>query len=103
MSLYAWKGLDGSGKNVSGTRDADGGKALRQALRKEGVFITELSEVLGGGGAQKPARAGTADKVPFWKRNVDLARFTERVRPQEIAVFTRQLGTLLAAGIPLAE
>ncbi len=114
MSLYAWKGLDGAGKAVGGTRDADGGKALRQALRKDGIFITELSEVLGGGGkatkgsngvrgAMSGAAGGGAKSRSFFRRNVELRQMLERVRPQEVAVLTRQIGTLLAAGIPLAE
>jgi len=104
MSLYAWKGLDAAGKNVGGTRDADGGKALRQALRKDGIFITELAEVLGTGGkAAKATAAAGAKPKSFFKRDVNVAQMLERVRPQEIAVLTRQIGTLLAAGIPLAE
>ncbi|MES1171805.1 MAG: type II secretion system inner membrane protein GspF [Bacteroidota bacterium] len=107
MSLYAWKGLDGGGKTVGGTRDADGPKALRQALRKDGVFITDLSEVLGGGAKKKAAgAAGASSAAPgrsFFRRDVNLQQLLERVRPQEIAVLTRQLGTLLGAGIPLAE
>jgi len=102
MSLYAWKGLDGGGKSVAGTRDADGAKALRQALRKDGVFITELSEVLAGGG-KKPAVASGAPARSALRREVNFQQLLERVSPQEVAVFTRQLGTLLTAGIPLAE
>ena len=103
MSLYAWKGLDSNGKAVGGTRDADGGKALRQALRKDGIFITELSEVLGGAAVKKKATAGGARPQSALRRDVNFQQLLERVRPQEIAVFTRQLGTLLTAGIPLAE
>jgi general secretion pathway protein F len=104
MSLYAWKGLDAAGKTVGGTRDADGGKALRQALRKDGIFITELSEVLGTGGKAAKASVAAGNKPKgFLKREVNFSQMMERVRPQEIAVLTRQIGTLLAAGIPLAE
>ena len=104
MSLYAWKGLDAAGKTVGGTRDADGGKALRQALRKDGIFITELSEVLGTGGKAAKASVAAGNKPKgFLKRDVNFRQLMERVRPQEIAVLTRQIGTLLAAGIPLAE
>jgi general secretion pathway protein F len=102
MALYAWKGLDGAGKPVGGTRDADGPKALRQGLRKDGVFITELSEVLGAG-PKRAAQPGGGPAPSLLKRQVDFQRLLERVRPQEVAVFTRQLGTLLGAGIPLAE
>jgi general secretion pathway protein F len=101
MSLYAWKGLDAAGKTVGGTRDADGGKALRQALRKDGIFITELSEVLGG--PKKKTSGGGARAQSALRREVNFQKYFERVQPQEIAVFTRQLGTLLKAGIPLAE
>jgi general secretion pathway protein F len=107
MSLYAWKGLDGVGKAVGGTRDADGPKALRQSLRKDGIFITDLNEVLAGrakGLAAKATAGGAAGpKKSLLQRNVDFQQMMERVRPQEVAVFTRQLGTLLKAGIPLAE
>jgi general secretion pathway protein F len=60
--------------------------------------------LLGGGGraAATTATAGGAP-VPFFKREVDLSRFVQSVSPQEVAVFTRQLATLLRAGIPLAE
>jgi general secretion pathway protein F len=37
------------------------------------------------------------------KREVDLGGLLGRIKPQETAVFTRQLATLLKAGIPLAE
>jgi general secretion pathway protein F len=102
MALYAWKGLDAHGKTVNGTREADGPKSLRQLLRKDAVFLTEMREVVGG---QRSAAtvAGSAPVASGLKREVDLSRFFERVRPQEIAMFTRQLATLLKAGIPLAE
>ena len=41
--------------------------------------------------------------MPFFKREIDLGGLLERVRPQDVAVLTRQLATLLKAGIPLAE
>jgi general secretion pathway protein F len=104
VPVYSWKGLNTAGKAVAGTRDADGPKALRQTLRKDGVFITEHREVLTGGGRAAPraANAGGA-KVSVFKRDIDFKGALERVRPQEVAAFTRQLATLLKAGIPLAE
>ncbi len=105
MPVYAWKGLNSTGKSVTGTRDADGPKGLRQALRKDGVFITEHREVLTGGAksAARTAASAKGEKVSFFKREIDLKGMTERVQPQEVAAFTRQLATLLKAGIPLAE
>jgi len=102
VPVYSWKGLNTAGKAVTGTRDADGPKALRQVLRKDGVFITEHREVLAGG-QRAAVRQNSGEKVSFFKREIDFKGMVERVRPQEIAVFTRQLATLLKAGIPLAE
>jgi general secretion pathway protein F len=103
MPVYAWKGLNTAGKSVNGTKDADGPKGLRQALRKDGVFVTEHREVLAGGGRAPDRAAASGAKVSFFKREIDLKGLVERVRPQEVAAFTRQLATLLRAGIPLAE
>src|SRR6266700_3396470 len=105
MPVYAWKGLNASGKNVSGTKDADGPKALRQQLRKDGVFITEHREMLAGSAKAAPRANDNADGpgASVFRRQIDFSRLFERVRPQEVAVFTRQLATLLKAGIPLAE
>jgi general secretion pathway protein F len=104
MPVYAWKGLNAGGKNVAGTKDADGAKALRQLLRKDGIFITEHREMLAAGAGRAAPRAdGSGAPVSALRREIDLSRFFERVRPQEVAVFTRQLATLLKAGIPLAE
>jgi general secretion pathway protein F len=104
VPIYAWKGLSSAGKAVTGNKDADGPKSLRQSLRKEGVFVTEHREVAAGGG-RTSARAGDAggEKVSLFKREIDLRGLVERVRTQEVAAFTRQLATLLKAGIPLAE
>jgi general secretion pathway protein F len=104
MPVYTWKGLNTAGKQVTGTKDADGPKGLRQALRKEGVFITEHREMLGGTGRAAPkVGAAGGGSVSMLKRDIDFRGMFERVRPQEVAVFTRQLATLLKAGIPLAE
>jgi len=107
MPVYAWKGLTTAGKASSGTRDADSPKLLRQALRKDGIFVTEHKEVLGAGSkaAGRPAATARAsgENVPFYKREIDIGGLLTRVRPHDVAVFTRQLATLLKAGIPLAE
>jgi general secretion pathway protein F len=102
VPVYTWKGLSAAGKAVGGTRDADSAKGLRLVLRRDGIFVTEHREMLGTGG-KAPAKTAAGGAVPFWKREIDLGGLVQRVQPQEVAVFTRQLGTLLHAGIPLAE
>ncbi len=93
MAVWAYKGIDARGKSVSGTRDADSPKGLRANLRREGIVVTDVAESKGG----KTAVAGAA------KGDVNLNHLFERVKKNEIAAFTRQLATLIKAGIPLAE
>jgi len=102
VALYAWKGINAAGKPAAGNREADGPKSLRQALRKESVFITELHEVVAGQQTKK-AVAASASGNKGLRREVDFKKWFERVRAQDVAIFTRQLATLLHAGIPLAE
>lgn len=104
MPVYTWKGLNAAGKAVAGTKDADSPKGLRLVLRRDGVFVTEHREMLAKGGAKAAVSAtGGGEKVPFWKREIDLGGALASVKQQEVAVFTRQLATLLKASIPLAE
>lgn len=95
MPLYAYKGVGPSGKPQSGVRDADSPKILRQILRKEGVVVTSFDISKGG----KKGQAGGKGL----SREVHLGDVLARVGKAEVGAFTRQLATLLRAGIPLAE
>ncbi|MBI4509986.1 MAG: type II secretion system inner membrane protein GspF [Deltaproteobacteria bacterium] len=96
MPVFAYKGVDGRGRTVSGAKDADSPKVLRALLRREGILVTDVAE----------ARAGTAAVAGQGKglrREVHFGKMFERIKRTEVAAFTRQLSTLLKAGIPLAE
>src|ERR1041385_1112598 len=98
MPMYAYKGVATSGKATSGVRDAESPKVLRQALRKDGVLVTSFELSRGGklGKAQNARKGGLS-------RDVDLGGLVGGVRKVEIAAFTRQMATLIKAGIPLAD
>ena len=98
MPMYAYKGVANSGKSVSGIRDADSPKTLRQILRKDGVLVTGFELSKGG----KAAKAANAKKGGL-SRDVDLGGLLGGVKKVEIAAFTRQMATLIKAGIPLSE
>jgi general secretion pathway protein F len=93
MPVYAYKGFNAAGKTVTGTQDADSPRAIKQALRRDGIFLTELTET----------NAAGAKKASGGKRLFDLKFITERVSSQDLAVATRQLATLVGAGIPLVD
>lgn len=90
MAVFEYRGiLVGTGKPVKGVRDAENAKALRSVLRKDGVLLTVATE---GKAAEEKAR-----------KNIKLFEFMSRPSTNDIAVLTRQLATLIGAGIPLFE
>jgi general secretion pathway protein F len=94
VPLYAYKGIGPTGKTVSGARDADSPKGLRQSLRKDGIVVTQVD--LSKGGKKQSGAKGLS-------REVEFGEVIKSVKKTDVAAFTRQLSTLLKAGIPLAE
>jgi general secretion pathway protein F len=97
MPVFEYTGLTEAGKNVRGLRDAESSKTLRQLLRKDGVYVTE----------SRPAEAGqiAGDQKTGMAREIDVAAMfgMSGVSSQDLAIATRQLATLIGAGIPLVE
>ena len=98
MPMYAFKGVSASGKSVSGVKDAESPKTLRQILRKDGVLVTSFELSKGG----KQAKEANKKKGGL-SRDVDLGGLIGGVKKTEVAAFTRQMATLIKSGIPLAE
>lgn len=91
MPIFAYRGLAPNGRNVAGVIDADSARNARGKLREQGIFPTNLAEEAGlaaGGGASWRA----------W-----LPTFKRKLPAPELALLTRQLSTLLAAGVQLTE
>src|SRR4051812_40007208 len=97
MPVFEYTGLTEAGKNVRGIRDAESSKALRSLLRKDGVYLTEARAAEAGAvaGEQKTGLAREVDVGALFG-------FTG-VSAQDLAIATRQLATLIAAGIPLVD
>src|SRR6266568_5023875 len=95
MALWAYKGIGGDGKAVTGAREADSPKMLRAMLRRDGILVTDVSEARGGKSAAAHGKG--------LRREVDLGGIFGGIKKGDVATFTRQLATLLKAGIPLAE
>jgi general secretion pathway protein F len=89
VAVYVYSGLKvASGKKVSGVRDADNPKVLRALLKREGILITDASE------EKRGKKQG---------RSINIGAFFNRVSVGDVAMLTRQLATLVGAGIPLVE
>ncbi len=96
MPVYAYKGVNQSGRSTKGTISADGLRAARAQMRSGGVFLTEISET--------QASSGSKGKLKTAGRGLNFEiRLPTRIPPMEIAMSTRQLATLVGAGVPLVE
>lgn len=77
---FVWEGTDRKGQKVKGKAMAASEAAVRADLRRQGVVPTRIKKqgrkLLGGGGT---------------------------ITPGDIAIFMRQLATMLSAGIPLVQ
>jgi general secretion pathway protein F len=90
MAVFEYRGiLATNGKNVHGVRDADNAKVLRATLKREGILLTGAHE-------EVKARVGG-------RKSIDAGSLFRRVNVADVAMTTRQLATLVNAGIPLVE
>ena len=85
MPVYDYVALDPRGRRVTGTVDAPSPAQARARLRSQGTYAVSIDESAGQG---HPYGQG------LWRR---------RLAPRELTAMTRQLATLLEAGVPLVE
>lgn len=100
MPVFEYRGLNTAGKTVKGLLEAESPKSLRSQLRKDGIFLTD---VLGQAeGSRSAVRKGAGADLAA--REVDFRKLGGgRVTTEDIAITTRQLATLLGAGVTLIE
>ena len=88
MPVFEYKGVNVfTGKPVQGIKDADNAKMLRTLLKREGILLTSAKEEL----LEKVGSAGSG------------GAFFGGVNLADVSITTRQLATLVGAGIPLVE
>ena len=113
MATFQYIAKDSSGQEKRGMVEAGDRSGAIAAIRAQGLMPTALGEVKGGGGAAaKPAAKKAAPaKKPAKKGgglgskeiNIKLPKFLrpKRVKAKDLTTFTRQLATLVNAGLPL--
>ena len=75
--VFEWEGKDKSGKQARGEIRAIGEAHVKIALRRQGVLPSKIKK--------RVMRSGKA------------------IKPKDIAIFTRQLATMMKAGVPLLQ
>ena len=112
MATFQFIAKDSAGQERRGTIEAGDRAGAIAAIRAPGLLPTALGEVKGGGGtpapakaAKKPAKAPAAAKPKkkgFGAMEIKLPSFLRgRVKAKDLTTFTRQLATLVNAGLPL--
>lgn len=94
MPVYAYKGVNAAGRSTRGFVDAESDRTARAKLRRDGIYLTELLESAAG---RAPAERGGV-----LSQRISLA-WLRPVSGTDLAIATRQLSTLIGAGIPLVE
>ena len=93
MPFFAYTAVDAQGKTHQGTLEANSVAEAAATIKKQGRFPTNLAET--SAAAQSPAKG-----ISF---NFSLggSKGTGKVPAKVLTVFTRQLSTLISAGLPL--
>ncbi len=75
--VFEWEGKDRNGKQVRGEIRAGGENQVKASLRRQGVLPTKIKK--------RRMRSG------------------KTIKPKDLAIFTRQLATMMKAGVPLLQ
>ena len=75
--VFEWEGKDKNGKSVRGEMRAGGEAMVSASLRRQGVMVNKVKKRRMSGG--------------------------KAIKQKDIAVFTRQLSTMMRAGVPLIQ
>ena len=104
MPRYTYVALDSRGQESTGLVDASSTNEAIGQLRQAGYFPTNVSEegtAVGADGkaTRRAAKTPRAERAPRSKNIVLFQR--KSVKPKTLMIFTRQLATLIDAGLPL--
>lgn len=80
VSVYTWEGVDRKGTKVSGELSGHNLALVKAQLRKQGVNPTKVR-----------------------KKSVSIFSKGKKIKPLDIAFFSRQMATMMKAGVPLLQ
>ena len=100
MARYKFTALDPKGKEVHGEIAADSQSQAVARIREKQLFPTKVEELAGGGGSVAP-RKGAGAKKGALQMELRLPKFLQGVKSKQLTTFTRQMSTLVSAGLPL--
>lgn len=87
MPAFSWTALDATGRTRKGVTEGDSARLVRQVLREQGLTPLSVEQ--------------TAEQVRAAGGHSRLARWRAGLSSGELALITRQLATLVQAGLPI--
>jgi len=100
MPRFKFVAMDAKGAETEGVLEAENQAQAIAAIRSKGLFPTRVGEV-GSDSRRKAAKTAKATGAGLKRESKLAATFGGRVKPKQLMVFTRQLATLIEAGLPL--
>lgn len=80
LDSFSWEGVDKSGRKLKGEMQAASDAFVKASLRRQGVNPTRVT-----------------------RKSKPLFSIKKKIKPKDVAVFTRQLATMIQSGIPVAQ
>ncbi|KAF1009593.1 MAG: Type II secretion system protein F [Luteibacter sp.] len=81
LAMYEWSALDKRGKRMTGEMQAKNAALVKAELRRQGMNPQQVRE------KAKPLFGSTGSKV----------------KPRDVAIFSRQIATMMASGVPMVQ
>ncbi|MFZ2161713.1 MAG: type II secretion system F family protein [Sideroxyarcus sp.] len=91
MPVFAYKGRSNRGDLVQGTLEGLDSSVIADQLLNTGITPTEIKQTT------QAVRSGTTPEISLWKR----LTMEKKVNVMELMLFSRQMYTLLKAGVPI--
>ncbi|MBI2924841.1 MAG: type II secretion system F family protein [Verrucomicrobia bacterium] len=106
MPKFSYVAMDSRGKETKGSLDVASQNEAIGRLKEMGFFPTKVVETAKDKGkadkkAQPAAKGGAPKKGAKRSLNITIPGFGGKVKTKVLTVFTRQLATLVDAGLPL--
>ncbi len=101
MPQFNYVAVDNKGKEQKGRIEADGKDDAAKKLKARGLYPQRLDEV--GGTKQKAGGKGGRKPKRKYGGGLNISIGTPKLRQKILTAFTRQLATLLDAGLPLVR
>ncbi|MDN6856380.1 type II secretion system F family protein [Pseudomonas sp. CAN2814] len=80
MGVFTWEGTDRKGGKVKGELSGTNSALIKAQLRKQGINPTRVR-----------------------KKSISLFSKGKKIKPMDIALFTRQMATMMGSGVPLLQ